>query len=80
MADKVRVVWGQMKISPVQYSNFDLGPFEFETEVRSAETPEEAMDRAYTVVEGFAKKSYAKKIALFKEAYSAACSAAVRGR
>ena len=29
MADKVRVVWGKMLIAPVQFNNFDLGPFEF---------------------------------------------------
>lgn len=75
MADQVKVVWGKMLIAPIQYNNFDVGPFEITTEVLPHETPEEAMQRGYAVLEGFARKSYATKIAAFRTAFAEASEA-----
>ena len=76
---KVRAVWGPMKIAPIQFNNFDVGPFEMETEVKPGETHEEAFDRAYAECEKMARRSYAEKLKLFREAHAQG-QAVTRGR
>jgi hypothetical protein len=77
--DTVTVTWGKQLIAPVQYNNFEVGPFVMTSEVRPGEKPSEAMTRVYAVLEGFARESYKTKIAAFREAFAAA-NQAVRGR
>jgi hypothetical protein len=74
-ATTVKVVWGAMKISPIQYSNFDTESVEMTTEVLPGETPEQAMQRAYTACERMARAAYPRKLAAFKEMYAQAAQA-----
>jgi hypothetical protein len=77
--ESVTVTFGEMKIAPVQYNNFAVGPFFMTTQVKPGETPAQAMDRAYATLEAFARKSYASKLEQFRAALQSA-NEAIRGR
>ena len=79
MEETIRVVWGEQLIAPRQYNNFKVGPFEMTTTVRAHETPEQAFDRVYAVLDERARSTYKQKIAAFEQAFRDA-TVATRGR
>lgn len=79
MADKVKATWGLMKISPIQYNNYDVGPFEMVTDVLAGETSAQAFARAYAACEAMAKASTETKARQFKDAFEQA-NRVVKGR
>ena len=66
-ADRITVYWGTEKLSPVQYNSFEHGGFHYTTTIQESETPEEAFTRAWNFLDKMARKTYAKKIASFKD-------------
>ena len=76
--DIVTVVWGKELIAPVQYNNFEVGPFTMTTEVLPHETPEEAWARAYGFLDRQARASYAEKLKTFREHYVGSQQATTR--
>lgn len=79
MSQSVTATWGKMLIAPIQFNNFEVGPFVMTVDVKPNEPPEEAFDRAYTECEKMARKSYAEKLKFFREAHAQG-QAAIRGR
>lgn len=65
VGDEVTAFFATEKFAPVKYFSFDIGPFIYKTKVRSGETADEAMARAYAVVESFARKTYKTKLGEF---------------
>jgi len=59
--DEVTVCYGVDKYSPVQYNNFEHGPFFVKTKVRAGETHGDAGARAWNAALGLAKGSYPGK-------------------
>lgn len=57
----VTATWGEERFCPVQYNTFGVGPFSFTTTVREGETPEQALQRAYGVVEAAAERCFEQK-------------------
>lgn len=80
MADQVTVTWGEQTISPVSFNTFKIGPFSMTTDVQPDETVEDAMGRAYAALETFARSTYQRKLAAFREAYRAATATTKGGR
>lgn len=55
------------KYSPVRYHTMELGPFIAKTKVRPGETGFQAMERAYTLCEKWARASWKQKLKEFIE-------------
>lgn len=78
--DTVTVTWGAEKYAPIQYHNFDVGPFATTTTIRDGETAEEAIDRAKTFLGTVAREEFDKKSAGFPNRVKAAAAAAQRAK
>jgi hypothetical protein len=65
----VTATWGDEAFTPVPFNSFRVGPFSLTTAVRPDETPEQAMDRAYTFLDNFARKVYVQKRKGFFDRY-----------
>lgn len=78
--DEVTVTFAPEKYAPIQFHSFDLGPFIARTKVRPDETGEEALIRAYKVLEAFARKTYPQKRDEHLWRYLDAEKAALKGR
>jgi hypothetical protein len=59
--DTVTVTWSEERFAPVQYHSFGIGPFWMTTKIRPDETPEQAMERAYTALDAVARRLYSQK-------------------
>ena len=79
MSETVTVTWGKELIAPVQYNNFEVGPFTVTTAIRADETPEAAMARAQAWLDAHARKVYSAKLALFREHFAGAACVAKAG-
>lgn len=68
MNDKIIVHWGEEKIPTTQrFTMITVGPFIFETTIKSGETVEGAFKRANAVVRKMAEAERKRKIASYQE-------------
>lgn len=74
--DQITVTWGAEKYAPIQYNNFDVGPFSTTTTIREGETAEEATDRAKAFLATLAREEFDKKSVGFPSRVRAAAEAA----
>jgi hypothetical protein len=65
--DSVTVCFGVQKFNPGNYQSLELGPFYMKTDVKPGESVEEALERAYSALEGFARKVWARTLKDFQE-------------
>lgn len=65
--DAVTVTWGEEKYTPVPYQTFGVGPFSATVAVAPGESDAAALERAYAVLDAFAKKVKEKKLADYVE-------------
>lgn len=59
--DEITVCWSEEKFAPVSYHSFGIGPFYMKTKVKPGETPEEAFQRAWDVLDKMARQMYPAK-------------------
>jgi hypothetical protein len=67
VGDTITVVWGEEKFSPVQYNSFAVGGSSVTVRVRQGESPKQAHDRAWRMLESMAADEVKAKTAGFVE-------------
>src|SRR5262249_10354220 len=67
----VTVTWGVERFSPINYSWFEVGPFQATTRVRPGESRVDAMKRVMSELSVFAEYERTQKAEAFKNAMGA---------
>lgn len=67
MPDKIKIVWGEETYFPIKATGFRVGPYSIETEIRPDETPAQAFQRAWDILEAQALMIFLQKRAGFQD-------------